>query len=538
MRRRHKSRSLATRFSVFAALLVGWLAAVEVTFEYASGRDALPEHLLSITALLAVSVVVARITSRAFVQPLVLLERAMAAVKAGDLDPIQVSGTGDEIERLGIGFNEMIQALGYSRRQVQEHREHLEERIRERTEALKSSMERAEAATRAKSEFLSNMSHELRTPLNGVQGMLDIVLEGDVTPTQREELETARECSQTLLALVNDILDLSKIEAGMMTLEKIPFGPREVVAGCARPLMPKAAQKKLLLTCDVSPEVPAQLMGDPLRLRQVILNLLSNAIKYTNEGTVTLVVTSAPVDTKDSVRLRFDVVDTGIGIPRDKLETIFEEFTQADGSITRRYGGTGLGLSISRKLVQTQGGRLWVESEVGRGSAFHFEIEFEVSPAAPGLPVLTAASDAAPAPDGKRTSRGRILVVEDNLINQQVVAGLLSKRRYEPTVVNHGGQALAALEASSYDLVIMDVQMPVMDGLETTRRIRQDERWRSLPIIGLTAHAMAGDRERCIEAGMDDYLPKPVRPIALIETIKRNIGPRCCPVNALATIDN
>jgi signal transduction histidine kinase/CheY-like chemotaxis protein len=505
-------------------MLVVWVTAVESVFPYAWGREDLTMHLVLNVLLLAAAVLLARITSRVFVRPLVLLERAMDSVRAGNLEPIRVPASGDEIERLATSFNEMTQSLASSRRQVREHQEHLEEKIRERTSELQLSMDRAEAATRAKSGFLANMSHELRTPLNGIQGMLEIALDSELTAVQREDLETARECSNSLLALVNDILDLSKIEAGRMTLEKIEFEPRELIGSCSKSLAPKAADRGLQLSCEIAPEVPAYLLGDPLRLKQIVINLLDNAVKYTNAGSVRLRLTNVSALGADRVRLRIDVIDTGIGIPAEKMQTIFDEFTQADESITRRYGGTGLGLAITKKFVQMYNGRIWVESEVGRGSTFHVEIHLDTIHAPPGLaeprpPGAVALPDNVPAP-----AHGRILIVEDNRINQQVVAGLLTKKGYHTTVANHGGEALAALETADFDLVLMDVQMPVLDGLETTRRIRLDERWRNLPIVGLTAHAMAGDRERCLEAGMSDYLPKPVRGPALLEAVQRHLG--------------
>ncbi len=505
-------------------MLVVWMTAVESVFPYAWGRQNLTEHLALNVLLLTAAVLLARITSRVFIRPLVLLEQAMASVKAGNLEPIQVSASGDEIERLAKSFNEMIQSLASSRRQVREHQEHLEEKIRERTSELQLSTDRAEAATKAKSGFLANMSHELRAPLNGVQGMLEIALDSELTAAQREDLESARECSNSLLALVNDILDLSKIEAARMTLEKIAFEPRELIGSCSKLLAPKAANRGLQLSCEIAPEVPAYLLGDPLRLRQIVVNLLDNAVKYTNAGSVRLRLTNVSALGADQVRLRIDVIDTGIGIPAEKVQTIFDEFTQADESITRRYGGTGLGLAITKKLVQMYNGRIWVDSEVGRGSAFHVEIDLDEIPTPAGLSEPRRAVAAAPPDTVPLPARGRILIVEDNRVNQQVVAGLLTKKGYESTVVNHGGEALAALETAAFDLVLMDVQMPVLDGLETTRRIRLDERWRNLPIVGLTAHAMAGDRERCLQAGMNDYLPKPVRGPALLETVQRHIG--------------
>jgi CheY-like chemotaxis protein len=269
------------------------------------------------------------------------------------------------------------------------------------------------------------------------------------------------------------------------------------------------------------------LIGDPLRLQQIVVNLLGNAIKYTHQGSVSLRAGSRPAAMPGRVELRFDIVDTGIGIPREKLSAIFEKFTQADNSITRQYGGTGLGLSICKELVDMHGGRIWLESEVGRGSSFHVVLEMQVAQDAPtdaqevGAPVV-----ADTAAGGAERAAARILVVEDNPTNQRVVAGLLGKRGYQTHVVSDGRQALEALEGPAFDLILMDLQMPVLDGLEATRLIRLDPRWRSLPIIGLTAHVMAGDRERCLEAGMDDYLAKPVRPPALLEAVAKHLSER------------
>jgi CheY-like chemotaxis protein len=283
-------------------------------------------------------------------------------------------------------------------------------------------------------------------------------------------------------------------------------------------LFPRARQKGLAFRCQIAPEVPDFLLGDPLRLQQVLMNLVGNAIKYTHTGSVELRVGCRAAVAPGVVELRLDVLDTGIGIPADKLDSIFEKFTQADGSTTREYGGTGLGLAISKSLVEMHGGRLWVESEVGLGSAFHVSLPLQLAPApAPeaGGPTVKPPADAA------SNSPGHILIVEDNPTNQKVVVGLLGKRGYRTSVAGDGRQALEALERTAFDLILMDVQMPVLDGLEATRLIRRDARWKSLPVVGLTAHAMVGDRQRCLDAGMDDYLPKPIRPAALIETIQR-----------------
>ncbi len=515
-------RSLAAKFCWFTASLVGSIFAIELAVDLLRDPRLLIEHLTLTCLLVTCATAVAWVTSRVFIRPLVLLNDAITSVKQGNLEPIRLSATGDEIEKLGESFNQMIEALATSRRQVREHQEQLEQKIRERTKELEQSTERAEAASKAKGEFLANMSHELRTPLNGVLGMIDIVLDSELSDAQRGDLETAKESSVSLLGLVNDILDLAKIEAGKMSLEKVRFSPREIVDGCCKILAPKARQKGLGFALAVQPDVPQHLSGDPLRLHQVLVNLVGNAIKYTQQGYVILRASSRPASTPGSVELRFDVLDTGIGVPRDKLSLIFENFMQADTCITRQYGGTGLGLAICRQLVEMHGGHIWADSEVGRGSAFHFVVELQEAAPPPrevlenGAPEVIGLS-----PGRQEATMARILIVEDNLTNQKVFAGLLGKRGYQTSVASHGRQALEALEESAFDLILMDVQMPVLDGLEATRLIRQDARWRTLPIIGVTAHAMVGDRERCLEAGMNDYLAKPVRPSALFETVRK-----------------
>jgi len=313
------------------------------------------------------------------VRPLEVLENAMESVGAGRLEPIQLSRTGDEIERLGGSFNRMIIALAAAEQEVQEHREHLEEKIRQRTEALEETMRNLEAASRAKSEFLANMSHEVRTPMNGILGMLDIVLDSDLNADQREELLTAKECSVALLSLINDILDLSRIEAGKLDLEQISFEPRTVIDACVKSVRPKAAEKGLDLIRQVDPSVPREVSGDPLRLRQILVNLLGNAVKFTEQGFVRLSVHADASALAGRIRLEIEVADTGIGIPGDKLAAIFEEFTQADGSTTRKYGGTGLGLAITRKLVEMHEGRIQVKSELGHGSVFHVTLELHAA---------------------------------------------------------------------------------------------------------------------------------------------------------------
>ncbi len=355
-------------------LLVLWGTLVELVVHVRHGDLSLLSHAALSLALLIFVVPFARLTSRVFTRPLEILEDAMASVGEGSLAPIQVSRTGDEIEQLGDSFNRMIEALAKAREQVREHREHLEEKIRERTAALEETMRRLEKASRAKGEFLANMSHELRTPMNGILGMLEIVLESDLTASQREELLTVKECSLTLLSLLNDILDLSKIEAGKMDLEAVPFDIRRLAEASCKPLLPAAREKDVELTWEVGVALPPQLTGDPLRMRQILGNLVGNAIKFTERGYVRLSIESCP-GAPGKTGLLIRVVDSGIGIPQDKLESIFEEFAQADGSTTRKYGGTGLGLAITRKLVKLHGGSIRVESAVGRGTVFEVTME-------------------------------------------------------------------------------------------------------------------------------------------------------------------
>jgi PAS domain S-box-containing protein len=393
-------------------------------------------------------------------------------------------------------------------------------RLAQLVKELETSKRRAEAATATKSAFLANMSHEIRTPLNAILGMTTLALGTKLSSEQQDYLTTVKGSAESLLEIVNDVLDFSKIEAKRLDLDHQAFDLRETVGDAAKVLAFRAAEKGLELACDITPEVPASLVGDAGRLRQILLNVLGNAVKFTDEGEVVLRVTTEPADDEPGQsNLHFSVTDTGIGIPADKLEHIFEAFTQADSSTTRRFGGTGLGLAIARRLVELMAGRLWVESDVGRGSAFHFTVPFD-APAGQALPIVH---------EPKAIEGLRVLVVDDNATNRRILEKMLASWHLKPTAVASAAEAWTALNHARgvdepFQLVVTDGQMPEVDGFALTRRIKRDQDLRHTPVVMLTSVGHADDAAQSRRSGVDVYLTKPVKHSDLLDALATLFG--------------